>query len=88
MWQKLGADPTTSVYLQQPYFAKMMQDIQKDTCNLNLYSKDQRVLQAFGVLLNVKIGRGGDDGEFEPELEPEPWLMLMTRWSWLTSRLK
>lgn len=61
MWAKLTADPTTRVYLQQPDFVKMMQDIQKDPNNLNLYLKDQRVMQAFGVLLNVKIGRGGDD---------------------------
>ncbi|WJX60425.1 DNA binding protein [Trifolium repens] len=61
MWAKLTADPTTRVYLQQPDFVKMMQDIQKDPNNLNLYLKDQRVMQAFGVLLNVKIRSPGDD---------------------------
>ncbi|CAJ2650519.1 unnamed protein product [Trifolium pratense] len=62
MWAKLTADPGTRVYLQQPDFVKMMQDIQKDPNNLNLYLKDQRVMQAFGVLLNVKINKGpGDD---------------------------
>ncbi|TKY70855.1 Hsp70-Hsp90 organizing protein 1 [Spatholobus suberectus] len=55
MWARLTADPTTRVYLQQPDFVKMMQDIQRDPNNLNLHLKDQRVMQAIGVLLNVKI---------------------------------
>ncbi|PSR91560.1 Hsp70-Hsp90 organizing protein [Actinidia chinensis var. chinensis] len=55
MWSKLTADPTTRLFLQQPDFVKMMQDIQKNPSNLNSYLKDQRVMQALGVLLNVKI---------------------------------
>ncbi|XP_020216657.1 hsp70-Hsp90 organizing protein 1 [Cajanus cajan] len=55
MWARLTADPTTRAYLQQPDFVQMMQDIQKDPNNLNLHLKDQRVMQAIGVLLNVKI---------------------------------
>ncbi|KAJ1416033.1 Tetratricopeptide-like helical domain superfamily [Sesbania bispinosa] len=52
MWARLTADPTTRAYLQQPDFVQMMQDIQKNPSNLNLYLKDQRVMQAIGVLLN------------------------------------
>ncbi|KAG5070137.1 hypothetical protein JHK85_002514 [Glycine max] len=55
MWARLTADPTTRAYLQQPDFVKMMQDIQRDPNNLNLHLKDQRIMQALGVLLNVKI---------------------------------
>lgn len=55
MWTRLTADPVTRAYLQQPDFVKMMQDIQKDPNNLNLHLKDQRVMHAIGVLLNVKI---------------------------------
>ncbi|GMN32636.1 hypothetical protein TIFTF001_003768 [Ficus carica] len=55
MWAKLTADPTTRPYLQQPDFVKMMQEIQRNPNNLNLYLKDQRVMQALGVLLNVKF---------------------------------
>ncbi|XP_052170641.1 hsp70-Hsp90 organizing protein 3-like [Diospyros lotus] len=55
MWTKLTADPATRAYLQQPDFLKMMQDLQKSPSNLNLYLKDQRVMQALGVLLNVKL---------------------------------
>ncbi|GFZ16500.1 stress-inducible protein [Actinidia rufa] len=55
MWSKLTADPTTRLFLQQPDFVKTMQDIQKNPSNLNSYLKDQRVMQALGVLLNVKI---------------------------------
>ncbi|KAL2348132.1 hypothetical protein Fmac_002132 [Flemingia macrophylla] len=55
MWARLTADPTTRAFLQQPDFVKMMSDIQKDPNNLNLHLKDQRVMQAIGVLLNVKI---------------------------------
>uniref|UniRef100_A0A5B6YNF5 Putative Heat shock protein STI n=1 Tax=Davidia involucrata TaxID=16924 RepID=A0A5B6YNF5_DAVIN len=55
MWAKLTADPMTRSYLEQPDFVKMMQDIQKNPSNLNLFLKDQRVMQALGVLLNVKL---------------------------------
>ncbi|XP_010455678.1 PREDICTED: hsp70-Hsp90 organizing protein 3 [Camelina sativa] len=81
MWTKLTADPVTRVYLQQPDFVKTMQEIQKNPNNLNLYMKDKRVMQALGVLMNVKMsGSGGDDMEMkeaddlrkEPEPEPEP----------------
>ncbi|KAJ6933431.1 hsp70-Hsp90 organizing protein 3-like [Populus alba x Populus x berolinensis] len=69
MWTKLTADPSTRMYLQQPDFVKMMQDIQKNPNNLNLYLKDQRVMQAIGVLLNVKLGgpNSGDDMEIPEE---------------------
>ncbi|XP_051114985.1 hsp70-Hsp90 organizing protein 3 [Andrographis paniculata] len=62
MWVRLTSDPGTREYLQQPDFVKMMQDIQKNPNNLNMYLKDQRVMQALGVLLNLKFqARGGDD---------------------------
>lgn len=73
MWAKLTADPSTRLYLQQPDFVKMMQEIQKNPTSLNLYLKDQRVMQALGVLLNVKFRgpSGGDDMEV-PESESPP----------------
>ncbi|XP_047173900.1 hsp70-Hsp90 organizing protein 3-like [Vigna umbellata] len=55
MWTRLTADPSTRAYLQQPDFVKMMQDIQRDPNKLNLHLNDKRVMQAIGVLLNVKI---------------------------------
>ncbi|KAB5564390.1 hypothetical protein DKX38_004444 [Salix brachista] len=69
MWAKLTADPETRMYLQQPDFVKMMQEVQKNPNNLNLYLKDQRVMRAFGVLLNVKFGgpNSGDDMEIPEE---------------------
>lgn len=70
MWAKLTADPTTRVYLQQPDFVKMMQDIQKDPNNLNLHLKDQRVMQALGVLLNVKIRTPGAGDDFDMPESP------------------
>ncbi|CAL0314292.1 unnamed protein product [Lupinus luteus] len=70
MWAKLTADPATRAYLQQPDFVKMMQDIQKDPNNLNLFLKDQRVMRAIGVLLNVKIQTANDDFDI-PEAEAE-----------------
>ena len=40
--------------------------------NLNLYLKDQRVMQALGVLLNVKFkGPTGDDMEIPEEESPK-----------------
>ncbi|CAN7123975.1 unnamed protein product [Brassica rapa subsp. narinosa] len=88
MWAKLTADPGTRVYLQQPDFVKTMQEIQKNPNNLNLYMKDKRVMQALGVLLNVKFaGSKGEDTEMneaepakkvEPEPEPEPEPMELT----------
>ncbi|KAL2472458.1 Hsp70-Hsp90 organizing protein 3 [Abeliophyllum distichum] len=51
---KLSNDPTTRRFLQQPDFVKMLQDIQKNPNNLKLYLKDQRMMQALGVL-NLKF---------------------------------
>ncbi|XP_002509580.2 hsp70-Hsp90 organizing protein 3 [Ricinus communis] len=70
MWAKLTADPSTRMYLQQPDFVKMMQEIQKNPNNLNLYLKDQRVMQALGVLLNLKFrapNAGAEDMEVPQE---------------------
>ncbi|VFQ70759.1 unnamed protein product [Cuscuta campestris] len=72
MWVKLTRDPTTRAYLQQPDFVKMMQDIQKNPNNLNLYLKDQRVMQAFGVLLGVNLQTRTPEDDVEmPEASPE-----------------
>ncbi|KAI4315293.1 hypothetical protein L6164_028119 [Bauhinia variegata] len=71
MWAKLTADPTTRTFLQQPDFVKMMQDIQKNPNNLNLYLKDQRVMQALGVLLNIKMRAPTEDTDM-PEFSPSP----------------
>ncbi|XP_057811267.1 hsp70-Hsp90 organizing protein 1-like [Salvia miltiorrhiza] len=63
MWVKLSSDPTTREFLQQPDFVKMMQDIQKNPNNLNLYLKDHRVMQALGALMNFKFqSRGPEEG--------------------------
>lgn len=73
MWAKLTADPTTRNYLQQKDFCDMMRDIQKNPNNLNLYLKDQRVMQALGVLLNVKFkGPTGGDDDVEMREEESP----------------
>lgn len=73
LWAKLTADPSTRAFLQQPDFVRMMQDIQKNPSNLNMYLKDQRVMQALGVLLGLKINaRGGPEEDAEmPEASPE-----------------
>ncbi|CAI0476852.1 unnamed protein product [Linum tenue] len=74
MWAKLTADPSTRPYLQQPDFVKMMQEIQKNPNNLNLYLKDQRVMQALGALLNVKFRapNGGEDMDIPETEEKKP----------------
>lgn len=72
MWAKLTADPTTRPYLQQPDFVKMMQEIQKNPNNLNHYLKDQRVMQALGVLLNVKFRTPTHEDAEMPEASPSP----------------
>ncbi|KAK9148001.1 hypothetical protein Scep_006758 [Stephania cephalantha] len=55
LWAKLTADPTTRAYLQQPDFVKMIQEIQRNPNSLNLYLKDQRMMNVLGVLLNIKL---------------------------------
>ncbi|KAF8413015.1 hypothetical protein HHK36_000989 [Tetracentron sinense] len=74
LWAKLTADPSTRAYLQQPDFVKMIQDLQRNPNNLNMYLSDQRMMQVLGVLLNVKMGTGTpEDMEMpEPGMEPEP----------------
>uniref|UniRef100_A0A0C9RGH3 TSA: Wollemia nobilis Ref_Wollemi_Transcript_28244_2339 transcribed RNA sequence n=1 Tax=Wollemia nobilis TaxID=56998 RepID=A0A0C9RGH3_9CONI len=63
LWAKLTADPKTRLYLQQPDFVKMIQDIQKNPNNLNLYLQDQRMMQALGVLLNVNLRTAPSDDD-------------------------
>ncbi|CAN6460912.1 unnamed protein product [Victoria cruziana] len=58
VWAKLTADPATRAYLQQPDFLRMMQDVQKNPSNLNLYLQDPRMMQVLGVLLNIKLKAG------------------------------
>uniref|UniRef100_A0A7N0TBP3 STI1 domain-containing protein n=1 Tax=Kalanchoe fedtschenkoi TaxID=63787 RepID=A0A7N0TBP3_KALFE len=67
MWAKLTADPSTRLFMQQPDFVKMMQDLQRNPNNLNLYLQDQRVMQALGVLLGIKLKTGTDDMDIPPE---------------------
>ncbi|XP_043717086.1 hsp70-Hsp90 organizing protein 3-like [Telopea speciosissima] len=72
LWAKLTADPKTRGYLQQPDFLKMIQDVQRNPNNINMYLTDQRMMQALGVLLNIQM-RGPTPEEMEvPESEPEP----------------
>eukprot|EP00262_Sarcandra_glabra_P006503 TRINITY_DN18832_c0_g1_i1.p1 TRINITY_DN18832_c0_g1~~TRINITY_DN18832_c0_g1_i1.p1 ORF type:complete len:622 (+),score=117.52 TRINITY_DN18832_c0_g1_i1:180-2045(+) len=52
-WAKLTADPTTRGYLQQPDFMKMMQDVQRNPNNMNMYLGDQRMMQVLGVPLHI-----------------------------------
>ncbi|EOA37530.1 hypothetical protein CARUB_v10011737mg [Capsella rubella] len=73
----LDIDPTNEAL-------NMMQEIQKNPSNLNLYLKDQRVMQSLGVLLNVNFRQPpGDEAEVaesdmgqssrnEPEVEKKP----------------
>ncbi|VFQ88735.1 unnamed protein product [Cuscuta campestris] len=72
MWARLTSDPSTRGYLQQPDFVSMMQDLQKDPNNLNLYLKDPRVMQALGVLLGIKIQTGMPGEEFPDMKEKSP----------------
>ncbi|XP_031484040.1 hsp70-Hsp90 organizing protein 3-like [Nymphaea colorata] len=67
VWAKLTADPATRAYLQQPDFLKMMQDVQKNPSNLNLYLQDPRMMQALGVLLNIKL-KSGTPEEMEKDV--------------------
>ncbi|CAN4127568.1 unnamed protein product [Withania somnifera] len=73
MWAKLTADASTRAYLQQPDFVNMMKDIQKNPNSLNLYLKDQRVMQALGVLLGVKLSTRmpGEEDDEMPEVSSE-----------------
>ncbi|KAI4372460.1 hypothetical protein MLD38_010687 [Melastoma candidum] len=70
MWAKLTADPATRGYLAQPDFVKIMKEIQRNPNSLNLYLKDQRVMKAIGVLLNVNFQappEGAEDVEMTEE---------------------
>ncbi|CAH8357188.1 unnamed protein product [Eruca vesicaria subsp. sativa] len=68
MWTKLVSDPTTSSFLKQPDYVKMMEEIQKNPSgNLNSYVKDQRVMKSVGVVLNLNLR--GDKSEVEKKQE-------------------
>ncbi|CAH8388176.1 unnamed protein product [Eruca vesicaria subsp. sativa] len=68
MWTKLVSDPTTSSFLKQPDYVKMMEEIHKNPSgNLNSYVKDQRVMKSVGVVLNLNLR--GDKSEVEKKQE-------------------
>lgn len=64
MWEKLNADPSTVRFLKHSDFVIMMEEIQKNNSNLNIYWKDQRVKQALGVLLTAPF-RTQAEGDVE-----------------------
>jgi stress-induced-phosphoprotein 1 len=74
MWTKLMTDPSTRGFLEQDDFKAIMREIQKNPSSLNMYLKDQRVMQALGVLLNVKLkSTDGSGAADEMEIEsPSP----------------
>ncbi|KAK1406625.1 hypothetical protein QVD17_42095 [Tagetes erecta] len=41
MWAKLATDPATRLYMQQPDFVNMMNDLQRNPSNLNLYLQEK-----------------------------------------------
>ena len=61
LWVKLSQDPKTRAYLQQPDFMQMIQDVQKNPGLLNLHLKDQRMMQALGVLLGINLSTASKD---------------------------
>ncbi|XP_057485000.1 hsp70-Hsp90 organizing protein 1-like [Actinidia eriantha] len=73
MWARLESDPTTRAFLQQGDFKNKMLDVQENPSTLNRHLKDPRIVQALGVLLNVKLRRpnSAEDAEMTEE-EPEP----------------
>jgi hypothetical protein len=73
LWAKLTADPKTRMFLQQPDFVKMIQDVQKNPNNINLYLSDQRMMQVLGVLLNVNLRNAtSEEDAFEHTGSPKP----------------
>lgn len=73
LWAKLTADPKTRLWLQQPDFVRMIQDVQKNPNNINLYLSDQRMMQVLGVLLNVNLRTAtSEEDAFEPSGSPKP----------------
>ncbi|GFS31550.1 stress-inducible protein [Actinidia rufa] len=78
MWARLEYDPTTRAFLQQDDFKNKMLDVQENPSTLNRHLKDPRIMQALGVLLNVKLRRpnSAEDADIPDaettEEEPEP----------------
>lgn len=73
LWAKLTADPKTRMFLQQPDFVNMIQDVQKNPNNMNLYLGDQRMMQVLGVLLNVNLRTAtSEEDAFEQTSSPRP----------------
>ncbi|GFS29347.1 stress-inducible protein [Actinidia rufa] len=78
MWARLEYDLTTRAFLQQDDFKNKMLDVQENPSTLNRHLKDPRIMQALGVLLNVKLRRpnSAEDADIPDaettEEEPEP----------------
>ncbi|RZC73354.1 hypothetical protein C5167_048834 [Papaver somniferum] len=67
LWAKLMADPSTRMYLQQPDFVQMIQNIQKNPDMVNLYMNDQRMMAVLGVLLNINMRTANPDEMMEKD---------------------
>ncbi|GFZ06973.1 stress-inducible protein [Actinidia rufa] len=78
MWARLESNPTTRAFLQQDDFKNKMLDVQENPSALNRHLKDPKIMQALGVLLNVKLRRPNSDEDADipdaetTEEEPEP----------------
>ena len=55
MKEKLGKDAKTKVYMEDPTFVKIIEDLGKDTQTLVKHMSDHRVMTALAVLLDVDI---------------------------------
>ncbi|MCL7047072.1 hypothetical protein MKW94_014008, partial [Papaver nudicaule] len=54
LWAKLMAHPSTRMYLQQPDFVQMIQNIQKNPDMVNMYMNDQRMMAVLGLNINMR----------------------------------
>ncbi|XP_057508590.1 hsp70-Hsp90 organizing protein 1-like [Actinidia eriantha] len=78
MWARFGSDPTTRAFFQQGNFKNKMLDVQENPSTLNRHLKDPRIVEALGVLLNVKLRRPNSAEDVDipdvemTEEEPEP----------------
>lgn len=70
LWTKIASDPTTRAYLEQPDFMQMLRDVQRNPSSLNMYLSDPRMMQALGLMLNIKIQRPEASESSQPSSSP------------------
>ncbi|KEG10080.1 stress-induced protein sti1 [Trypanosoma grayi] len=69
---KIQAHPRLSLYLLQPDYVRMINEVIKDPSTAHLYAKDQRFMATFLMLSGIDLPGNDDEEEERPKAQEAP----------------